>query len=298
MKDLRIITAILMALCIRCGNDAPTGPNNTNAFYSNRYTQCQLETLTEDLATPDVDRFSARQFTGTRISMPYRLFIPNNYTPSRSYPLILYLHGGAGRGTDNTLQITTWANLVATHVFSSPEVQRNNPCFVVAPQVQEADGRWASFDPTSLSNNLITALEIVNALEQEFNIDQKRIYAVGNSLGGGGAWDLLTKGPDRFAAVMPMASDVNWAGIWAPPAQQLALDTSVAAALKGKNYWFFYGANDGNGLLKPWWDRVLVHLRKDGEDPKFTEYIDGEHSIFRCVFTEPDLVSWLFSHKL
>ena len=34
-------------------------------------------------------------------SMPYRLFVPTGYNAGTSYPLVVYLHGAPGRGTDN-----------------------------------------------------------------------------------------------------------------------------------------------------------------------------------------------------
>lgn len=296
--SIRRLIGICLALLSGCGGETVSGPNDTNAFFNLHYSDCQLSTTPEDLATPDPDRFEARTFTGSRQSMPYRLFIPDGYESATPYSLVLYLHGGAGRGTDNLVQITTNANLVATHLFSSPAVQRDHPCFVLAPQIQEVDGLWASFDPSAISDNLFSALEIVDAVESEFNIDRRRVYAVGNSLGGGGAWDILTKESSRFAAVMPMASDVRWGGIAMPQHLVPTLIESIARSLKGKHFWFFYGGNDGNGALKPWWEQVVRLLRAEGEDPKFTEYVGGEHPISRCVFTEPDLVPWLFSHTL
>src|ERR1044071_3251322 len=35
----------------------------------------------------------------------YRLFSPPNYDAKNKYPLVLYLHGGGGRGQDNRMQI-------------------------------------------------------------------------------------------------------------------------------------------------------------------------------------------------
>src|SRR3979490_2075984 len=36
--------------------------------------------------------------------MPYRLFVPANYDASQKYPLIFWLHGAAGRGSDKLKQ--------------------------------------------------------------------------------------------------------------------------------------------------------------------------------------------------
>ena len=37
----------------------------------------------------------------TREGAPYRLFVPAAYDGKTALPLVLYLHGGAGRGRDN-----------------------------------------------------------------------------------------------------------------------------------------------------------------------------------------------------
>ncbi len=56
---------------------------------------------------PDVALFEAKTFksTGGEI-LPYRLFVPKSYSAKKNYPLVLWLHGGLGRGTDNLKQLT------------------------------------------------------------------------------------------------------------------------------------------------------------------------------------------------
>ena len=40
--------------------------------------------------------------------MPYRLMKTINFDPNKSYPVIVSLHGGAGRGSDNLKQLRGW----------------------------------------------------------------------------------------------------------------------------------------------------------------------------------------------
>src|SRR6185503_11369150 len=57
--------------------------------------------------TEDTNPFIARVFKTNRgETMPYRIFIPRDYNSQKKYPLVLWLHGGAGRGTDNLRQIS------------------------------------------------------------------------------------------------------------------------------------------------------------------------------------------------
>jgi predicted peptidase len=50
--------------------------------------------------------------------------------------------------------------------------------------------------------------DVMNVLElvrKEFTIDDKRIYLIGHSMGGGGAWHLGTKYPHVWAGLAPIA---------------------------------------------------------------------------------------------
>src|SRR5258706_1591154 len=58
----------------------------------------------------------------------YRLYKPKEYDPNRKYPLILFLHGAGERGNNNTAQVRD-----ALH-WAKDDVQKENPCFILAPQ--------------------------------------------------------------------------------------------------------------------------------------------------------------------
>ncbi len=65
--------------------------------------------------------------------LPYRLFVPKDYDPAKSYPLVLALHGAGERGVDNTRQggngLLSW---------TEAKVQAAHPCFVLLPQCPQA----------------------------------------------------------------------------------------------------------------------------------------------------------------
>jgi predicted peptidase len=78
-----------------------------------------------------VDDFAARWFTNTQGVLPYRLFIPTNYTPGNQFPLVLFLHGAGERGNDNWYQLV---GQTGSLVFASETNQLAHPSFMVAPQ--------------------------------------------------------------------------------------------------------------------------------------------------------------------
>jgi predicted peptidase len=48
-------------------------------------------------------------------------------------------------------------------------------------------------------------MNVLKLVRKEFNIDDKRIYLIGHSMGGGGTWHLGTKYPDIWAGLAPIA---------------------------------------------------------------------------------------------
>jgi predicted peptidase len=48
-------------------------------------------------------------------TMQYRLFVPPAYNAAKKYPIVLWLHGANGRGSDNLAQISG-GNYLGTHI--------------------------------------------------------------------------------------------------------------------------------------------------------------------------------------
>ena len=91
-------------------------------------------------ATPD-EAMEKHTFKGEKGTLPYRLLKPAGYDSKddnkKEYPLVIFLHGAGERGTDNKAQLRHGLkNFV--------EVQKTNPCFVVAPQCPTGSS-WAKF---------------------------------------------------------------------------------------------------------------------------------------------------------
>ena len=75
--------------------------------------------------------------------MPYRLLRPLNFDVGKKYPVIVSLHHGGCKGSDNLKQMK------AELQFLTEEQQRKDyPCYIVAPQ---SEGGWNS---THLQNIL------------------------------------------------------------------------------------------------------------------------------------------------
>ena len=212
-----------------------------------------------------VDGFVARIFSKSGKTIPYRLFIPPKYKRSGKYPLILWLHGAGGSGTDNLRQIRA-DQVPGTHLWTTPENITHHPAFVLVPQ--SARG-WTERD---------LVLDIVDELKEEFSIDPNRIYVIGQSMGGQAAWELVTYHPGIFAA-----------GIFVCAAGTSPNRATSVATLP---VWVFHGSND------PQLERtrqMIEAIRNAGGNPRYTEYSGMGHEIWDRVFSEPELPKWLFA---
>ena len=230
----------------------------------------------------DVDGFIARTYRNARETMPYRLFVPREYTPQKKYPLIIWLHGGGGAGHDNLQQISE-DQIPGTRTWTRPENQARYPSFVLVPQ---SSNTWGAL-PTDLSGDTLSpqlrlVVAILDMLKAEFSIDAQRIYVAGQSDGGYGTWSLVTQKPDLIAAAIPICGG----GV----ASRAGRAAKVAI-------WAFHGSADK--VVPVAASRQMVAaLQKAGASPRYTEYKGLGHDIWMRAFAEPELVDWLFAqHK-
>ncbi len=229
-------------------------------------------------------QFEARSHKSDWV-MPYRLFRPQ---ASGSLPLVLFLHGSGGQGTDNAKQMGL-GNIFGTRVWALPANQKNYPCYVVVPQT---DRGWVNYGPPAPGDSIARvipglgagaklALEIVNGLIREFPIDQRRIYVMGQSMGGAGVWHMTAERPRLFAAAVACCGSAS-------------LDKPADSA--STPVWNFHGDADQTVPVSVSRDRIAA-LRKAGAHPLHTEYAGVNHNSWEWAFTEPSLGKWLFANK-
>lgn len=211
--------------------------------------------------------------------MPYRLFIPENYDKRKKYPLVLWLHGGAGRGKDNLKQISG-GNTIGSHVWTLPENQSNHPCFVVAPQCPDNE-LWATIETAKPTEQMRLVLELLQNLGRTFSLDTQRFYVTGQSLGGFGTWAFISEHPDMFAAAIPVCGGG---------------DESAASKLTKVSIWAFHGEKD-KAVSVERSRRMIGAIRQAGGTPKYTEYKGAGHVIWDRVFSQPELLSWVFAQN-
>lgn len=218
-------------------------------------------------------------------AMPYRLFRPE---ATGKLPLVVYLHGSGGLGDDNLKQLG-FGNIFGTRVWLLPENQKNFPCYVLVPQT---DRGWCRYDLSQkdpgpakvlagLGDGSRLALEVVYAVRREFAIDERRIYVMGQSMGGAGTWNVITNRPQFFAAAVICCGSVS---------------TEDGTGSIETPLWNFHGDSDQTVPVSLSRDRMAAR-RKAGGHPLYTEYAGVDHNVYEWAFTEPELPTWLFAQR-
>ncbi len=212
----------------------------------------------------------------------YRLILPENYDESKSYPLILFLHGAGERGDDNTSQLKNAVQRIADNapnaIIVAPQCPQNN---------QWVDTPWEkgsySTEEVAQSDELKLVMGMLEKVQKEYSVDKERIYASGISMGGFGTWDLIVRYPNTFAAAIPVCGGA---------------DPSKAERLVNMPIYTFHGDSDWDVPVQG--TRAMVEAIKaaGGDKITYTEYAGMGHAIWEDAFGTPGLYDNLFQHKL
>jgi phospholipase/carboxylesterase len=120
----------------------------------------------------------------------YSLYVPEYYSATQSWPLIVCLHGGYGRGDE---YIWTWLRPAKSRGY-----------LLLAPK--SIGPTWSVLNPPLDTNSIRAMLEEVSAA---YNIDRKRVYLSGLSDGGMFAYLLGLSCPEWFAGIAPIAGELS-----------------------------------------------------------------------------------------
>jgi predicted peptidase len=237
----------------------------------------------------DLGLYEKHWFVKSGDTLPYRVLLPENYDASKKYPLIYFLHGAGERGNDNEKQLVHGAKL-----FLKDDVRKNFPAIVVFPQCP-GESYWSNvirsdsngkltfqfLEGGAPTKGMILAQGLLKDLMQKYPVDKKQVYAGGLSMGGMGTFEIVRRNPKIFAAAFPVCGG-------AAPA--------TASKLKKVHWWVFHGAKD-NVVPQSHSDVMVEALKKVNASVKYTVYPEANHNSWDSAFAEPELLSWLFSHK-
>lgn len=221
---------------------------------------------------------------GATREYPYRLLTPPPSPEDPLYPLVVFLHGAGERGSDNVRQLAHFGRRIA-----GAEYRERFPCFVLALQCprgeQWVDVPWnarvSPAQPEQPARSMQAVIAALQELMREHPIDPDCVYLTGLSMGGYGAWDLATRQPDWFAAVVPICGGG---------------DVRAASRLCGVPVWAWHGAADRAVPVAR--SREMVEaIRAAGGEPRFSELAGVGHDSWSAAYASDGALPWLFEQR-
>ena len=193
----------------------------------------------------------------------YLKVYPKTYEEGKKHPVIVFLHGAGTRGTD--------IEAVRTNpYFTITKTYDDFPFITIAPYCHEDS--WVELQHT--------LKKLIRSIAQSDFADSKRIYVMGNSMGGYGTWQLAMGIPELIAAIVPMCGGGMY---WNAP------------RLINVPIWAIHGGKD-NVVFTEESQKMVDAVNNSGGNAKLTIYPDHYHDVWTDTYNNREVFGWLLSH--
>ena len=219
---------------------------------------------------------------------PYLLYVPTNYDPKRTWPLLIFLHG-----YHPELDASNWIDLQYSPTLQ--EVCEKEGVILLLPF-----GRRNTDFMGVGETDVLLAIEYAR---RDYNVDPRRIIMSGASMGGSGAYSIACHYPDRFAALIGIAGRADyyqWVNVEKeslPPFKQGMIDADYARELLPNllhvPVLIFHGGHDSLVSIGQS-QRLEQRLKQLGQNVQFVELPDtGHNDAWSPSFTHPKFLECL-----
>lgn len=220
-------------------------------------------------------------------AQPYYIYVPRSYDPFEAAPLIVYLHG-----YNPDLNKINWQ-------YISEGLKRlceENGYLIVAP-----------FGRSNTDFQGIGEQDVMHVLdlmldEHGFNIARDRVYLVGYSMGGMGAYTIASHSPDRWAGVVSLAGRASfymWKDVEPDDLQPfkhwlIGLEYAAEMPENFRHVPVLALQGESDSLVKVAQSRRFIRTLTDlGYDAKFKPVPEQDHWIADTVFSDDAAFEWM-----
>ena len=192
----------------------------------------------------------------------------------KAYPLIIYLHG---KGEALSLQNIGSASQLVNNLIALENSMEAYSAYTLVPITPHgSEGQWKAWQIDYL-------IKLIGELIENHNIDPKRVYITGLSMGGYATCQLVNEMPTTFAAAVPLSG-----------ARQMVHPLHI----KNTAFRIYHAANDP--VVNVTCSRDLYQQLLLYQHPK-AEYFEtpvGSHtSTLSTAYGDPHFYIWLFNQR-
>lgn len=189
---------------------------------------------------------------------------PKDYNKEDKKPLILFLHGKSLSGND--------LNRVKRYgILKAVEKGIEIPAIIVAPQLPS--GPW---DAEKLN-------DVIEFVSKEHNIDEKRIYVAGMSLGSYGTMRFVGQFPEKIAAAVSICGG----GLESDACNLSQVPIKVIHGDKD----FIVPISESKKIVN------AIKKCNDNAPVEFDIVKGGNHGSVEDIFRHKEIYDWLFQHE-
>lgn len=164
------------------------------------------------------EQYRVYDFPGTGEPIPYRLFVPEDWSPEQQLPILITLRAGTSinnnhRGSND---LVTQAREHGYIVISPlgyrglPQPYYGSPWPVDRPDGPSQPGAgWTEEEDQRAERDV---LQVLNLVAAEYNADTSRIFLHGQNPSGSAAFHFAARYPDLFRAIVVSAGPIVSAG--------------------------------------------------------------------------------------
>jgi predicted esterase len=255
---------------LRGGIDLPSGSELDGLFSLNRdQTFFVYKDYGQYLSSK---RISAKEYQNKdlpQFGKGYMLYLPEGYedNPSKTWPLILFLHGAGDRGDNIDL-------LAKASPFMMIREKGPLPFIIVAPLLNASQSEF----PMEYLDGVLAEVQAA------YRVDRKRIYATGLSLGGKAAFRFAVQHPDTFAAIATLSAYAD------------SETLPMIGRIKDLPVWAIHGADDAIVPLALA-QQTADALKAAGGNIQFTVLAGHDHDTWSDTYSDPAFYDWLLQYQ-
>jgi predicted peptidase len=202
----------------------------------------------------------------------FQVYVPFEYTPDKSWPILVDLHGNGAQGDDGIRQ---------TAHFLADQIRLNRSRFSLIAVFPQA-ARGTTWDSPAMQEMVIATID--QALT-EFHGDPQRLYLSGFSMGAAGVYEIAARWPQRFAALLAISGFV--------PSDH----ADLVKRIRHIPLRIFHGASDERvsvGGAR----QLAAELKQANAPTEYVEYPDTRHGpTAEKTYADASVFEWLLSQR-
>lgn len=216
------------------------------------------------------EQYRIYEFPGTGEPIPYRLFVPESWTPEQQLPILITLRAGNSinnnhRGDNNLVRLARERGYIVISPlgyrgYGQPYYGSPYPVDRPAGPSVPAQG-WTEQENMRAEQDVLNVLALVTA---EYNANPDRVYVHGQNPSGSSAFHFAAKYPDMFKAIVVSSGPIITTNY---PFENLKDKVAVMV---------LHGDKDTSNPMAAS-ERVAKELQEHGVEAEYHTVVGGEH---------------------